>query len=108
MEVHLVVGGTAWPPIWPDPTVPAAVPGLAPAAVSSQPEGQSRAGPLSLCPGSHPLIHHTFPGTLLGARGGEMNKYRSCPEVPQEFISLWLPRTAVGMQGRPFQSSLWV
>lgn len=44
-EVRLAAGRTVRPPTWPDPAAPSAVPAHVLATVSSQPTGQSRAGP---------------------------------------------------------------
>lgn len=104
-EVPPVVGRIARPPTWPGPAAPAAVPELAPRAVSSQPAGQSRAGPAG-SPSSQPcVIHRGFPellcvsGTSLSAR----NRHASGPGVPPRFISLWLPRAAVRTKESHFQ-----
>lgn len=59
-EVCLGEGRIVWPPTWPDPAAPAAGPALAPATVSSQPTGQSRAGP-TVPPSSQPSpTHQTY------------------------------------------------
>lgn len=107
-EVRLAAGRTVRPPTWPDPAALSAVPVHVLATVSSQPTGQSRAGP-AVSPASQlssPLLPRMLTELLwvqvLSAGDRMVNKHSPCPgphRAPQ-FISLWLPRAAGGEPGK--------
>ena len=110
--VCLAVGKLERPPTWPDPAAPSAGPALAPATVSLQPAGQSRAGctvPSSSQPSSHsPNTSQASLHARHTAKGPRWTEEQAWllprgPPFPQ-FNSFWFPRAAVRMQERGFQS----
>ena len=84
--VCLAVGKLERPPTWPDPAAPSAGPALAPATVSLQPAGQSRAGctvPSSSQPSSHSWEEApSMPGTLLRAQDGQKTSMAPAQRSP--------------------------
>lgn len=87
-EVCLVAGRIVRPLTWRDPAAPAAVSVLAPAAAPSQP--MEKAGPMSLQPVCHPVIHSTFTELSMRTSAREENIVPAY-KFPNNFSPLVFP-----------------